>query len=143
MVDLKQMDTAGLGKLAVECRAQLATAKRALAAVEGELDRRKVGEGVAVLESAGKDHGTATFSSEGMRFKVEAKKKVTWDSEKLKEVAATLSWETVEKIFDIKFSVPEKIYGAITDGELLQQINGCRTTEIGEPKVVFVGFDGE
>ena len=103
--------------------------------LDTELQRRTQQTGISRLEMLGKDHGVARFDHEGIALKVAANKVVKWDNDKLKAIAAALPWNAVEKLFDIKFSVPELTYKAVVDEDLLTKLNGARTTRIDPVKV--------
>jgi hypothetical protein len=137
----KSMTDLQLAQLTERARADLAVAKTVLSGLEGEISRRQETLAADLLRVAGKETGSVSFTANGMKYKAEAAKKVEWDSGKLKEIAGTLPWSHVERLFDIKFSVPERTYGALHDPELVARLNTARTTKIGDLKVSFVGFD--
>jgi hypothetical protein len=140
-IKIEAMSDQDLAREIQEARAALANEKTLLAMMEGEMSRRQETLAADVLRAAGKEVGTLSFALEGMKFKAEVAKKVEWDSEKLKGIAATLPWAAVNRLFDIKFSVPERTYAAVHDPELLAKLDEARTTKIGDLKVSFLGFD--
>jgi hypothetical protein len=120
-------------------RSCIALEKMLLAAAEAELSRRQEMTAARLLETAGKDNGSVTFTHDGMRFKGVAEKTVKWDSAKLQAVAATMPWDQVERLFKIEFSVPEANYKALLNPTLRDALTQARTTKIAPLKVVFVG----
>jgi hypothetical protein len=122
-------------------REEVRAAKWRLLELENEMQVRQEELAAQVLDAAGKVTGSLSFAHTGLRFKAERVKRVTWDSDKLKALAATMPWDHVEKLFDIKFTVPERIYGAIHSPELLSKLDECRTTQVGELEVKYVGAD--
>lgn len=85
--------------------------------------------------SKGTMGGTVTVKRDGLVIKGEVRKKVTWDQEKLKAIAGQLRWDEVQHYFDIKFSVPEKIYSALPPGPLRDMLTKARTVQFEDPKV--------
>jgi DNA invertase Pin-like site-specific DNA recombinase len=141
VTDWKKLDDRTLADAIATARRTIADNKAGLADMEAELSRRHADTAADILAKAGKDTGTLTFAFNGMRFKAEVAKKIEWDSDKLKAIAAGMPWNQVERLFDIKFSVPERIYNAIHSPEMVATLNAARTTRVGELKVSFVGFD--
>jgi len=99
----------------------------------------------AILRAAEKleSGGATTTEMHGGKFTVEAEKKVSWDSKKLQDIAATLPWKQVLAIFKIKFEISETVYkslvtnaeAGIFDIKILEKIKEARTVEIGQPKI--------
>lgn len=83
-----------------------------------------------------KTHGSVTLTLEdGVQVTLEKKQTVTWDQGKLQNVYECLPAETASNIIEIKMSVPEKVYAAISDPALLEDLKAARTTKIGEATV--------
>lgn len=90
-----------------------------------------------------KSGGSLTTELHGAKFVVEASKTVSWDSDKLQNVAAKLSWNVVKAIFKIKFEVAEAKFkdlavnaqAGMFDQETFNAIRDARTVKIGEPKI--------
>lgn len=75
------------------------------------------------LDPAEARAGTQTIvfkshDADGTEYRLtgEVKKTVDWDSKALLAAAAALPWDTVQEIFKIEFSVPEKTWNAIKEG---------------------------
>lgn len=138
MTDVTKMTDAALSGSIIESRKILKLAKSNLATLENELSDRQCETAAKLMQAANKEDGSLTFEHGGMKFKAEAKKTVTWDSGKLQAVAATMEWTTVERLFDIKFSVRELVYKAISDESLHDKLTAARTTKTADMKVSLV-----
>ena len=114
----------------------LETAKTKLSLLLFELQSRVKDDVMHDFAAAGKDSGTMTIHRGNRKYKAEIRKTVSWDSDKLQAVAAGMPWNAVERLFDIKFSVAEGKFNAISDDELLAKIMEARTTKLSELKVV-------
>jgi hypothetical protein len=110
-------------------------------AIADEINRRVSPTATNGLQHQGKDYGTITFESGGLKFRGTARKEVKWNSESLRAIAASLPWSRVVELFKIEFSVPEKSYAAVIDPDLLAKLDAARTTKIGAMKVSYVGDD--
>lgn len=142
---LKTLTLAQLFDEQAKAAAETIAAKNHVAAVRQELADRFGASGQRALATMGKDAGTTTLDlQDGYGAKVEVKKTVDWDSKKLMEVARTLPFATVEKLFSIKFSVPETIYKGIdaVAPELRQQIDAARTERLSAPAVSLTKKEG-
>jgi hypothetical protein len=96
----------------------------------------------AAFEVANKMAGDITLAVDGIKLKGKIPKKVTWDNVKLQVLASSMPWERASKIFDIKFSVPEKNYSAVSIGDdaaLLAALDAARTVEFGDLKIEVAG----
>jgi hypothetical protein len=87
-----------------------------------------------------KQHGTVSLPDEnGIVIKGEVSRTVQWDSNQLMSVASNLPWNVVQQVFDIKFKVPEKAFAKLSTlglaPEVIQAIDGARTTKYGDLKV--------
>ena len=87
--------------------------------------------------------GSTTIEEHGVKFVVEAKKEVKWDSAKLQNIAARMPWEMVESIFKIAFEITETSYknclnntkSGMLDAQIMALIDDARTVQIGEAKI--------
>jgi hypothetical protein len=121
-------------------RQLLAEGKQHMADLEAEVSRRQENTAADIFRTAKKDHGSVSFvDNDGNKFKVEVKREVKWDSDKLQAIASGMSWGEVERTFDIKFNVPERIYNTMNDIELRTKLDTARTTKTSDMRVVFVG----
>jgi actin-related protein len=96
----------------------------------------KLKEFEALLAAKKKTHGSVSLTlQDGTEITLEKKQTVTWDQDKLQNVYECLPIETAANIIEIKMSVPEKVYAAISDPALLDDLKAARTTKIGEATV--------
>jgi hypothetical protein len=100
-----------------------------------EIAKRTKDQLAAKLAAAGKTQGEVTGEVDGVKLVYSCKPKITWDSKRLQDVASSMTWDKVEKIFSIKFSVKETTYKALTDDALIAALNDARTVEHTEPKI--------
>lgn len=104
--------------------------------LESILIDSKLAEFEALLAAKKKTHGSVSIAlQDGTEITLEKKQTVTWDQEKLQNVYECLPLETASNIIEIKMSVPEKVYAAISDPDLLADLRAARTTKIGEATV--------
>lgn len=92
----------------------------------------------SAFDVANKLSGDITMLVEDVKLKGKIPKKVSWDNKILQKLASSMPWEKAQKIFDIKFTVPEKNYSAISiagENELLAQLDAARTVEYGDLKI--------
>jgi hypothetical protein len=128
-----------LAKAIIDGRIALASSKRALEMLETVMQERQAATAAHLLADTGKPDGSLTFTRDGMKFKAEINKTVKWDNAKLQAIAATMPWAMVERLFDIKFSVPELKFKAIIDADMLAKLTEARTTTRSPVKVSFLG----
>ncbi len=96
----------------------------------------KLKEFESLLAAKKKTHGSVSIElQDGTEITLEKKQTVTWDQDKLQNVYECLPIETAANIIEIKMSVPEKVYAAISDPDLLNDLKAARTTKIGEATV--------
>lgn len=83
-----------------------------------------------------KTHGSVSFTlSDGTEITLEKKQTVTWDQTKLQNIYECLPAETAGNIIELKMNVAEKVYAAISDPALLEDLKAARTTKIGDATV--------
>jgi hypothetical protein len=130
-----------LHKLLSDREKELLSAKFRVGAVVEEITKRLADSAKAAFEQADKQHGTVNLPLQnGLTAKCEISKKVEWDSDKLMDVAKTMPWDRVVKLFKIAFAVPEKVYDGIdaVDPALRQKIDKARTVKYGSPKITLI-----
>lgn len=108
-----------------------------LARIDAEITRRFGSKIDAALKSADKQAGSITVDlGEGFRAKGAVAKKVTYDQDKLRAAAGQMTWDEANHYFDIKMSVPEKVYGALAPADPHKPaIEAARTVVYGDLKV--------
>lgn len=119
--------------------------KKALALVQGELVKRHDAQIDDAYRRAGKAGGSVKIDlGHGFELKVEKSKTVKWDGEKLKALAAGMTWEQASNLFNISFSMPETAYQGLvaTQNNMLPAVDAARTVKYGDPKVTLVAPEG-
>lgn len=130
--DFTKLSTAGIKHRFDKIAAMRTHLKAEEQALREELSRRFDRQAEDAFHHAGKEHGQISFPSDTDGLAVEAKieQSVSWDSDKLMAVAATMPWEDVSRIFKIKMTMPEASYNALLNGELRTAVTAARTTKI-------------
>jgi hypothetical protein len=62
-----------------------------------------------------KEHGEFKLDVDGVTIKGVIRKTINWNSDKLKNIAATLHPEDAAEIFDVKITIPEKNYNILLE----------------------------
>ncbi len=135
--DYTEQSPEELRSLVADINETIAAQKRMVEEINAELTRRFGDSFAAEMAAAGKRHGDLTRDVDGVKLTFSIDKKVKWDTKRLQSIAASMPWTTVEKVFKIKFEVPEPVYKALTDESLKNRIDEARTVELAEPKVTF------
>ena len=135
--DYTKQSTAELRSLVADINETIAAQKRMVDDITAELTRRFGDSFAAELAAAGKQHGEISREVDGVKLTYSLDRKVKWDTKQLQAVAASLPWATVERVFKIKFEVPEPTYKALTDDSLRARLDEARTVEYAQPKVTF------
>lgn len=111
--------------------------KAEMETLQTELRRRFDNRLFEHLQALDKHHGQHTFEVDGIKMTAEITARREWDSDKLEKIARTMPYDVVQRTFSIKFSVPEKVFAAIRDEKLLDQLIDARTVKYSEPKITF------
>lgn len=115
---------------------EIETLKAEQKLLEAVLIDSKLSEFESIMAAKGKTHGSVSFElQDGTSITLEKKQTVSWDQDKLQNVYECLPLETASRIIELKMSVPEKVYAAIADPQLLADLRAARTTKIGEVTV--------
>lgn len=113
------------------------SAKEQMDLIQVELRKRYEPILAKALAEQEKHHGQHTFEVDGIKLTAEITARRDWDSDKLKAIARTMPYDQVERLFAIKFSVPEKNYNAVRDEKLLDQLIDARTVKYSDAKITF------
>lgn len=136
----KTLDTISVVRLREihdELVAQAAHAKKQIEEIKGELLNRYKDEALEQIFARGKEHGEHTIEKDGVKIVCEVGHKVTWDTEKLKAIASTLSPDTVQRLLKVTITVPERVYQSVTEKDLLDKLTDARTVKYENPKFSF------
>jgi hypothetical protein len=110
--DLTKVSLPTLYEAQQMAKATLDDFKKYLSALSEEITARVKPDVDAVRLQIGKDDGTQNIERDGLKIKSAITKKVKWDTEKLMQASAALSWPKVKTIFKIEMSIPEKTWSA-------------------------------
>lgn len=119
-------------------RETLSDVEAELKSIDAEILSRCGAEGRKLLDARGQEHGDATFEIEGVKIKYSVTKTVSWDSDKLSEIASSLPDEVRERIFKVKVSIPEKVWSVEAETSIGRNLAIARSVKYGEPKISFV-----
>lgn len=134
-INYEGMPDEALRQLDAECVEILERMKARRDQVAQELVRRYGELANKRFAAADKQSGELTIDVGSMKLKAKIDKKVEWDSPALRAVAGSMPWELAQQIFDIKMTVPERIYTALTDADLKARITEARTVKYGNLKI--------
>ena len=130
------MSLAALKKEAMyfaECKADI---EAEIKTIEAEICERMSDEFYAALKDRGQEHGDCTMERDGVKLTLKIGKTVTWDSDKLAAIAASVPPE-MQDIFKAKISVSERDWNNVKLTPLGEQLLEARIVKYGEPKVSF------
>ena len=131
--ELKELSLSNLRTLLAAAERAKAVAVADIAAITAEITNRLSDTAAKLFEKSNKISGDVTFETpDGGKFKASISKTVSWDNGRLQSIARQFPYEQVEMLFDIKFSVPEAKYKALTDPELKAKLDEARTVKYGE-----------
>lgn len=134
---IESISIARLREMHDEYVANMDLCKRAVESIKAELLRRYKDDALQAIHGRGKEHGECTIEQDGIKVLCEVDNKVTWDTEKLKAIAATLPADTVKRLFKVSITVPETVFKSITEKDLLDKVTDARTVRYSEPKFSF------
>lgn len=135
--DIKQCTIARLRELHANHKHAIDQLKAGIDQIESELMDRLGAQFAKELSDSGRQHGDVSQEVSGIKLTYSVKNKVEWDQDSLKAIAATMPWSTVERVFKIDFSVPEKTFKALTDDMLIDKLTKARTVKYSDPKITF------
>lgn len=134
---MTQKTTEELRKISSELEEVIEATKRTQEEISEILLQRHSKAFLDELAKAGKQDGEMTREVDGVKMTFAIKSKVKWDSSALRDIAAGLPMEVVDKVFKIEFTIPERTFKALTDAKLISDVTQARTVEYGKPKIVF------
>jgi hypothetical protein len=106
--------------------------------IEAELLTRFGQEGSKNIKARGQEHGETTFEVEdGIKVKYAITKTVSWDSDKLSEMASSIPDEIRERLFKVKITIPEKAWSIECESPIGRNLSIARSVKYSEPKISF------
>lgn len=115
----------------------IADCQQELKQIESEILRRYRGTLDKILQERQQEHGEATIEVDDVKLKLGITKTVSWDSEKLKEIAADLDPELQARLFSVKVTIPERQWDLVSETDTGKTLLAARTVKYSEPKVSF------
>ena len=111
-------------------------AKKELEDFNKSLETRYYDTGRDLLRQEGKDFGTATLIENNYKIKIEMRKKVDWDQNKLRDFLETLPPQEASHYAKVSITVPEaKFTNAVP--EVQDKLKEFRTVSLQGVKVTF------
>ena len=111
-------------------------AKKELEDFNKSLETRYYDTGRDLLRQEGKDFGTATLIENNYKIKIEMRKKVDWDQNKLRDFLETLPPQEASHYAKVSITVPEaKFTNALP--EVQDKLKEFRTVSLQGVKVTF------
>ncbi len=107
--------------------------KRIVEAVKPALD--------AAYQREGQAGGTVKFVYGNHTFKAVVDRRVEWNSDALKEIAAGMSPVDAATFFKITYSVADAMFKAILNPELKAKLTVARLVKYSEPKISLADAD--
>lgn len=90
---------------------------------------------VAEMVAREKTHGSVSKDIDGVKLTYEIKQTVSWDQEKLRALWEALPSAVGNKLIDIKFNVPERMFACQTDSALIDALVDARITKLSAPTI--------
>ena len=111
-------------------------AKKELEDFNKSLETRYYDTGRDLLRQEGKDFGTANFEDNGVKVKVELRKRTSWDQEKLLEYLNTLPSDLAKHYSKVSITVPDARFTNATP-DVKQELKKFRTVSLQGVKITF------
>lgn len=116
-------------------RNQLEFLKEQIAKLEMELLHLTSSDFVAEMVTREKTHGSVSRDFDGVKLTYEVKQTVSWDQEKLRALWEALPSYVGNKLVEVKFSVPERMFACQTDPALIDALVDARITKLSAPTI--------
>jgi len=116
-------------------RATIAFLKEKNSQLESQLLAFTSSDFVAEMISREKTHGSISKEIDGVRLTYEVKQTVTWDQDKLRALWEALPSYVGNKLVELKFSVPERMFQSQTDPALIDALVDARITKLSAPTI--------
>jgi hypothetical protein len=126
-----------LRDIAERISSAIADCQAELKQIESEILRRYRGSLEKVLQERHQQHGEAIIEVDDVKLKLGITKTVSWDSDKLKEIAADLESELQATLFNVKITIPERTWDEVSSTPAGKLLAAARTVKYSEPKVSF------
>jgi ribosomal protein L9 len=115
--------------------AEIAAKEAELRELKSKLMQETHLEFLTAFTRSDKSHGSVTLTIDDIPLTYTLKQTVSWDQKALRELWESLPVEAGDKIIELKFSVPERVFNAITDDAILNSLIDARTTKLSQPTI--------
>ena len=116
-------------------RTSIAFLKERNTQLEAELLALTSSDFVAEMVAREKTHGSVSKDIDGVKLTYEVKQTVSWDQEKLRALWEALPSYVGNKLVEVKFSVPERMFACQTDPALIDALVDARITKLSAPTI--------
>tara|TARA_R100000005_G_C4991393_1_gene198751 strand:- start:1300 stop:1743 length:444 start_codon:yes stop_codon:yes gene_type:complete len=115
---------------------QFEEAKQQLDDFNKNLEQMYLDKAKKQLNNEGKDFGTANFEDNGVKVKVELRKRTSWDQEKLLEYLNTLPGDLARHYSKVSITVPDARFTNATP-DVKKELQKFRTVSLQGVKITF------
>ena len=116
-------------------RTSIACLKTLNSQLEAELLSLTASDFAAEMTAREKTHGSVSKDIDGVKLTYEVKQTVSWDQEKLRALWEALPSYVGNKLVEVKFSVPERMFACQTDPALIDALVDARITKLSAPTI--------
>jgi hypothetical protein len=116
-------------------RMSIAFLKERNTELEAELLALTSSDFAAEMVAREKTHGSISKEIDGVRLTYEVKQTVSWDQDKLRALWEALPSYVGNKLVELKFSVPERMFACQTDSALIDALVDARITKFSAPTI--------
>lgn len=143
MAELSSVSSASLAELAIyksELDQIILEAQERIKLVKNELEGRYLERAQDTLRQQGKDFGSVTIEDGAHKLKVNVRKRVEWEEEKLLNILNRMDEDTARHYSQIKYTIPEAKYNNAPP-EVKAALSDARTVYLQGVSVDIEGMD--
>jgi hypothetical protein len=143
MAELSSVSSASLAELAIyksELDQIILEAQERIKLVKNELEGRYLERAQDTLRQQGKDFGSVTIEDGAHKLKVNFRKRVEWEEEKLLNILNRMDEDTARHYAQIKYTIPEAKYNNAPP-EVKAALSDARTVYLQGVSVDIEGMD--
>lgn len=143
MAELSSVSSASLAELAIyksELDQIILEAQERIKLVKNELEGRYLERAQDTLRQQGKDFGSVTIEDGAHKLKINVRKRVEWEEEKLLNILNRMDENTARHYAQIKYTIPEAKYNNAPP-EVKAALSDARTVYLQGVSVDIEGMD--
>ena len=140
--ELSSVSSSSLAELRMlkkELDGQIVEAQEKVKVIKNELENRYLSRAQDTLRQHGKDFGSLTIEDNGIKLKVNVRKRVEWEQDSLCHVLNSMDEDTARHYASVKYSIPEAKYNNAPP-EIQARLSDARTVHL---QGVSIDFEGE